>query len=402
MPFYRLRMRFADLIAPVPLDRFMTEIFGRQPLHVPAPPGGTRRQLVGWSRLNELLAIRSHWTEANLKMILNSRPVFPQLYMDEVDTMEGRVRRANSAKVDVFLGMGASLVANAVEEIAPEVRALTSELGDVFSARTGANIYCSFKDVQAFGSHCDLHEVFAVQCEGEKVWNIYENRAAAPVEQLQSGDAQAMIDAAKGKVMLQVRMQPGDMLYIPRGYYHDALASSVASLHVSVSVTPLTGRALFRLLEDAAVQDPLVREYLPDARESGGEPLRKRLSKIAERLAAIATSDEFHRDLRNWQRQLWDPDYEFQLPARKQLEFYARSDQPARIEAGANGEVIRGPRGSIPIGGLGEPANWLLGRAAFSLQELFAGYRHLDQSELRQLVLSLERCAIIYRYTPQV
>ena len=50
-----------------------------------------------------------------------------------------------------------------------------------FAARVAANVYCSFKGVQAFQTHFDLHDVFAVQAEGEKCWRVYEARADTPV-----------------------------------------------------------------------------------------------------------------------------------------------------------------------------------------------------------------------------
>ena len=78
---YPDRMRPADLLAPMPLEEFETEIFGRRPVHIPAPNGGHAKIPIGWARLNDLLALRPHWTEANLKLILNSRSVPPALYL---------------------------------------------------------------------------------------------------------------------------------------------------------------------------------------------------------------------------------------------------------------------------------------------------------------------------------
>ena len=34
---------------------------------------------------------------------------------------------------------------------------------------------------QAFAPHFDTHDVFALHCEGEKVWNIYENFEKDPI-----------------------------------------------------------------------------------------------------------------------------------------------------------------------------------------------------------------------------
>lgn len=394
-------MHFSDLIAPIGLDRFAADHYGQKPLHIPAPVGGGKIA-VDWARMNELLAIESHWTEGNLKLVLNSRPVTPDFYMKTVDTVQGPVRRADLAKVDVFLAMGASLVANGVEDVAPEIRALTSALADHFSARAGANIYCSFQNVQAFASHCDLHEVFALQCEGEKVWNIYQNRAGAPVEALEGPDAQAIIDASKGPILAKVRMRPGDVLYIPRGFYHDALAEGGASLHVTFSVTPLNGRFLFRMLEEAAIADPDFRAYLPDARTGGGHPLAEHLAALSAKLSALLTSESFRETVASKQRQSWSPNAATSLPARQSLNFYARSDRRVQIEAGPNGDRLTTGAARIELGRLRDAAEWALGRRAFSLQELFATYPWLEQAALRDFVRKLEQADIVFAYTPEV
>jgi ribosomal protein L16 Arg81 hydroxylase len=394
-------MKFPDLLLPLPVSDFMGDYYQQKPLHIPAGSGSSKAVL-GWQRMNELLAIRSHWSEPNLKLIMNSQQIFPDLYLEEVDTPQGQVRRAAPAKVDLFISMGASLVANSIDEVAPEVRAISSGLAEHFSARAGANTYCSFPGVQAFASHCDLHEVFAIQCEGAKIWNIYENRAEAPVEQLQGDGAQAMIDAAKGRVMMQVRMQPGDLLYIPRGYYHDAVASNEASLHLTFSVAPLTGRAIFRLLESKAVESRLFREYLPDGREDGGEKLREHLKQLSEILHQHLRADEFAAEIGDRQRALWDPEHQFEMPKRQKLDFYARTKKPAAIRASAEGAILDAGDNRIELGRLEPVMEWLLSRPAYSLQELLARYRTTDPGELRALAKRLERAGVFLPYTPRI
>lgn len=394
-------MRFSDFISPVPVDEFLADYYRQQPLHIPAPEACSKA-VMPWARMNELLAVRSHWSEANLKLILNSRPIFPELYLDDVETSAGKLRRAAPAKVEVFLSMGASLVANSVEEIAPEIHEIASALSKRLGGRAGANIYCSFKGVQAFASHCDLHEVFAIQCEGEKMWNIYQNRAASPIENLETPDAQAMIDAAKGPVALQVKMRPGDVLYIPRGYYHDAIAMEGASLHVTFSVIPLTGRILFGMLEEAAIQDEKFREYLPDAQSSGGAALEAHLTSLAKQLASIMQSQGFKDEVIARQRELWQPEHEFHLPERQQLVFFARTNQAAEVRRGRDGAVLLTQGASIRLSALASAAEWLLARPAFSIQELSARYPQIDSKELKALVEQLERCGLVHPYSPEL
>jgi ribosomal protein L16 Arg81 hydroxylase len=199
--------------------------------------------------------------------------------------------------------MGASLVGDHIEDIDRNVRDAAAMLSEQFAGTAGANVYCSFKGIRAFNSHCDLHEVFAVQLEGEKVWQIYENRADSPVETIQGPNAQAIIDQAKGRVMMTVQMQPGDLLYIPRGYFHDALADTAASLHLTFGIAPLNGRYIFKLLEEMATRDPRFRAYLPDGR-SEPAALRLHLAELADALGALVRSPLFETELTNRQRAL--------------------------------------------------------------------------------------------------
>ena len=45
----------------------------------------------------------------------------------------------------------------------------------------------------------------------------------------------------KGRVAEEILMRPGDLLYLPRGQFHDALASTDASIHVTLSCAEPNG-----------------------------------------------------------------------------------------------------------------------------------------------------------------
>ena len=75
-------MQFAELIAPLADAQFMSEYWGRRPLHIPAQAGSARAGAIGWERLNALLQVRPHWTAEQLSLILNSRAVSPDFYLE--------------------------------------------------------------------------------------------------------------------------------------------------------------------------------------------------------------------------------------------------------------------------------------------------------------------------------
>lgn len=395
-------MDLAALIAPVTVADFTRDFFGQAPLHVPATPG-RRKAPLDWPRLTELLAIAPHWTPGNISLILNRRPVAPEFYFDEVLTLAGPVQRADPAKVEMFLTMGASLVGNDVDAIAPELRDITLALGGHFAALANANVYASFKGVQGFATHYDLHDVFAVQCAGEKIWHLYANRAVNPVAPLATGGdaAQAQIDAARGPLVATVRMRPGDVLYLPRGIYHDALATDAASLHVTVSLAPHSGEAVLHLLQAAALRDPAMRAWLPDGR---GDPaaLAAHLAGLAARLAAIVASPGFRDEVIDAQRARPGHRHTVRLPAPPVTASYARSERAATVERAAEGAALVIGAGRTPLGLAFAVAEYALSRPAFSAAELAARFPHVPPAEQAALIAMLEAAGLVTRYVPQL
>lgn len=384
-------MEFAEFIAPFDASSFRAQYFGNRPVHIQRQGGGA--SLLSWQRFNEVLAITPYWNEDTLKVFFKSRAALRENYCDTNDLRAGMSAPANPAKVKALLGLGASLVANQLHRVCPEVGTVAGLLEREFAARVSANVYCSFKGVQAFQTHYDLHDVFAVQAEGEKTWRIYESRADAPVAPLPPGDEiEKWLTESRGKLLFEAQMKPGDILYLPRGQYHDALTGSQASLHVSFGVTPATGLALFKLLENAVTQESEFRAYLPDARRD--PDLRARLSRLADRVRTVMTSPGFATDVLNHQRDLARPAPEFELPAQAKTTWYsvARRAQVVRRDRGF-AVVFDG--GEIALGGDYPTVEWMMKQRLFSLEDAIARQPGLDRQELQRDMEQLARAGVI-------
>lgn len=392
-------MEFAALIAPVPVERFLADHYGKRPLHIRADGDTERGALVGWARLNALLAMRLHWSEAHIRLLIDGREIAPSLFMEEISTLDGRLRRASPAKVDHYLGLGASLVASGVHHISPEIAEAAAALSRQFAASAEANIYCSFQGVQAFPTHFDSHEVFAIQGEGEKLWRIYSGRSPLALDKsVPKAVLQERMEAARGEIQLEALMRPGDLLYIPRGFFHDAEASSAESLHLTLAVSPRSGRSLFRLLDLAAARDPAFEAWLPDAREAEGEPLRRHLDALAGRLAEIMRSPAFLDAVAEEQRKQRRPLARPALPARAEVRTYARTRRAATLEWDDAGALVR-LGGDMPetqrVGAAAEELAWLLVRPIFSAQELFGQFPHRTPEEIDTLLAQAEAWGLI-------
>ncbi|MEM1379243.1 MAG: cupin domain-containing protein [Pseudomonadota bacterium] len=393
-------LSFSDLIAPMSADAFMRDGFGQKPVHIQADPGA-RSGLLTWDGFNEALAVSRYWTDARLRIIMGSRFAMPQHYCDDAKTLDGQVMLANADKVRAFLGMGASMVANQIDGVSPTVKRYARVLQQHFGAKIAANVYCSFCDVQAFETHYDLHDVFAVQTEGEKVWRIWEGRADTPIHGLPDGEGTSRyLQATKGRLLFEAHMKPGDVLYLPRGQYHDALASSSASLHVTFSISPVRGIDVIDVLRDEAEGEALFRSYVPDGR-ADRTAIKAYLQAMAQRLAAMAGSDAL-LDAIALKQASFDPGPDdYALPHTPDLTFYAPTGQPSRIERRDEGYMLLTQRENIILGKAHRAASWMLQQPFFSDLSLRASYPELSEDEARLLVQSLVNLGLIAQTQPQ-
>ena len=176
-------------------------------------------------------------------------------------------------------------------------------------------------------------------------------------------------------------MKPGDVLYLPRGQFHDALATEGASLHVTFSITPLYGRILFRLLESAAMQDPAFRKWLRPAGEGGGAPLKAQLRDLGARLAALAASPAFADEIAMGQTRLTPRAPAYALPARTALTFYAPTGLAAPAVAGPAAVAV----------------DWLLGQSRVALEDMIAQFDFVPEADLRDAVDRLTAAGALRR-----
>jgi len=375
----------ADLLAPVSIEEFFKTYHGKRPLYIPAATARPKAELLGWKSFNALLDQTSIWTPQTLKLVENTNPVAPAAYCRLVKDQTGERLRPDPAKVSLHLARGASLIAGDAQTLTPEISCLTEVLGRAFTASAQANIYCSFKGVQAFGSHYDLTDVIAIQTEGQKLWRLYggatDNPIAMPVEGAGVRDYFAQ---NRGPLIAEIMMTPGDVLYLPRGTYHDALAQDGASLHLTYALAPLHGRILFSLLEQAAMQHIDFRAYLPPAHLDNGAPLQAHLSRLGHYLAQLMATPQFREEVAMAQEQIIPRHHTYRLPEHQNQTLYRRLP-------------LLGPSFSGPVAHVMHHA---LSQPTFSVEDLIAQFNFVSEAEIRQAVERAETAKAIERVNP--
>jgi hypothetical protein len=281
--------RFAALLAPLAPSAFFEQAWEKEPLHLRAE--GRRAPLVTHDAL--LAALRA-CAEPPEGLV-----VFPE-HFGAIDT---KALLRDEALLDAYLASGHPIVWNRARGVAPAIDALAAALAEVFGAHVWPNVYATGHAGTPFDVHFDCHEVIAVHCEGEKEWTISAVRADRPLDAAGMEPAvRAMIEArrdeAAARVALRFSVAPGDVVYIPRGQFHNACTPRGRSLHVTFGIRLLSGHDVIERLGALALADPELREMFPPlAADPSGAGAAARLSDIVTRIAAHLTSDALIEDV---------------------------------------------------------------------------------------------------------
>lgn len=394
-------MTFADLLAPITPEVFFAEYHGRKVLHVPG--GGDKfAAVMSWSKLNDLLNMSALWTSHAFEMALDGALLPAKDYcLPVVGHGSGAPSlQPDAARVTALLKTGASLLLNDIDTFNPGLTAVSRALEHALESRVQANLYCSSCERQAFPSHFDSHDVYALHMAGEKLWRIYQGRLDNPIAHPAfQGQPQAFHERSKGKIAAEILLRPGDLLYIPRGIYHDAIARTDGTIHVAFGAVAPIGLDLVSRLFERTVQDSLFRADFPRRHASGGEAAFDRhLRALAERLGQIAADGTTAAEFRAFQ-----DDYRYRRGGFRLSPEYLQSDS-YRVASGFSvvrrgGEwVLRKADKTTAIPpGLDQAVAWVVARANFTSAELSAALPQLSEAQSNELNRSLMAMGVISR-----
>lgn len=391
---------FADLIAPIPAETFFAEYYGRKVLHIRGD-AGKFAGVMSWRKLDALLNMTAVWTSRSLELALDGALVPARDYCRAgLDHGSGApAPQPDPAAVTGLLRRGASLLLNDIDTLSPELAAVANALEATLEGRVQANLYCSARQHPAFPSHYDTHDVFAMHVEGEKLWRIYEGRLDNPVSHpTYKTKPQSFHDQAKGKVAFDVLLKPGDLLYIPRGTYHDALAQSDGTLHVAFGVTSLIGLDFVSSLFERALHDSLFRASFPRRHAPNGDAsFARHLRALTERIASLAmdgatlTHMAALQDSYRYARGGFDLAGVMAAPTR-----YRVTQADFRVvRIGGDTVLQHGSKGTVIPSGLGEAVRWIVAQASFSVAELAAAAPQLGVEQRDELIRSLVTMGVL-------
>lgn len=268
---------FADLIRPLTPQRFFDEYWERKPF----VGDGCERctTLIGLSDIEHLISSLPYPRPGWLSLVKHARELPASAYTRE-DGFVSLQRVYDAFESGHTLQLSKlSRRWRPIERLARAVEGEFAAAGVILSRYVGSHLYLTPKNGVALAPHFDSHDVLVLHVAGEKRWLVYEAAEPLPLER-QRGALKEL-----GAPCLDKTLQPGDVMFVPRGWPHEAAASSKGSIHITLDLWPTTW---CDLLCAALRDEPLARRALPIGRglRSAGDVGTAEQRSILERIGS--------------------------------------------------------------------------------------------------------------------
>lgn len=279
-------------------DVFARDHWGRDPLLSRASQlGGCFSDLFSMNDVDELVAARALRTPfvrmaKNGVILPTTRYTGPGGYGAEV------ADQLSSEKVLAEFADGATLVLQGLHRTWAPIESFARQLATDLGRGCQVNAYITPAASRGFDPHYDVHDVFVLQIYGQKRWRIHRPVIANPTsDQPWTDHSLAVKTRATERPSIEAALEPGDALYLPRGWIHSATACEGTSIHLTVGVATCTHSDVVRTIVDRSIACEALRTALPlgtdpDRSETLRRSVEQSIAALVAALQAVTIEDE--------------------------------------------------------------------------------------------------------------
>jgi lysine-specific demethylase/histidyl-hydroxylase NO66 len=234
---------FQAILDPIPLADFYKEYWEKKPLLVRAKNKQryeglltlesikemTKSKTMYYGRdLNVTKYVKDEETGDKRRLTLDTTPQTPEEEDEGV--------KINPKEIWKNYGQGCTVRLLCPHKQEDKVHTLLSTLESELQCMVGANAYLTPPNSsQGFAPHYDDIEAFCLQLQGSKRWKVYEPTLKLPRTSSEDFSVEEIKELTQ---VMDVTLEEGDLLYMPRGWIHQACTlknDDEHSLHLTVS-----------------------------------------------------------------------------------------------------------------------------------------------------------------------
>jgi len=190
---------------------------------------------IQWTDVNEIIS-RCDPNSENFRVSFPSGNIPKEDYVHTYFHVGDVRRKLNKPAVYKFLRKGGTLVANNIYD-EPKFNDYAKDIAQFTGRQTVTSAYVAFGETDSYREHWDSRDVFALQLVGKKRWVIYEPTFDAPLYMHQSKYLEHEHPCPDTPCMDFV-LEAGDILYIPRGWWHNVTPLGEPTVHLAIGTFP--------------------------------------------------------------------------------------------------------------------------------------------------------------------
>lgn len=264
-------MSLAALLGETSPAEFLDDYFSKQPFSRPAG-ALPQRELGSWSVVEHIL----------------SQPGVDVMLARQGRLWEGMMQDGTGQpsfdEVRRLHEEGHTLVIRGAERHHAGIAELAHGFEREFQAAVNVHVYCTPREQYGFGWHYDAEDVFIVQTQGSKEYSLRKN-TVHPWPLVETIPADMRFDREIMPVM-KCRLDAGDWLYIPAGFWHVG-QSQAPAISLAVGVMTATALDVLDFLRSRLLESLLWRQRLRPPCEAGrasGQELMRQYEEIFAQL----------------------------------------------------------------------------------------------------------------------
>lgn len=166
-----------------------------------------------------------------IRLVKQGRQLKKELYTHHYRYKDFEFRdRIIPSKIWEYYQDQCTIVITHANDIFSKLQLKCCDFEKIFSCRITANVYISPPFSKGYGLHYDTHDVFVYQQYGIKKWSVYNSPINSPKESQPSTLFKHLCDLESRKEM---DLHKDSVLYLPRGFFHEAETSESHSIHIS-------------------------------------------------------------------------------------------------------------------------------------------------------------------------
>lgn len=281
-------MTLGDVVAPLSVDEFVERYLGRD-FQLWRGQAGRFAHLLPWTAVNEALD-QLRVLGNRLRVVKGGKEIDQQAFLAEATSERGAY--VNARALTKLLAGGATLALNQIDELVPGVKALAQSCEETLRIHVGVNMYAGWKRENGFDLHWDEHDTMILQVSGRKQWTVYRPTRLHPI----AGERTKAEKPTEEPVWDGV-LEDGDVLYMPRGWWHVAVPMDEPSLHLTMGFHHRTGVELLRWVASQMTEEVEARMDVPHWRSEGEQ--RAWIDALRERVLARLSAEVVTQFLRD-------------------------------------------------------------------------------------------------------